>query len=100
MQKAKTTSKQKNIDFIKISFLKDLRERLVEILQQSDDNEQFMNDKCPKCDDKKLKTWRELSEDEKMTVKVHPSEYPLEERKRHRFCFRCWFEESDREARA
>jgi Zn ribbon nucleic-acid-binding protein len=59
-----------------------------------------MSDKCPKCDYKKLKTWQELTADEKMTVKVRYSEFTLEERKRHRFCLRCGFEEIEREARA
>lgn len=56
-------------------------------------NEKFMNNKCPKCDYKKLKTWDELSEDEKMAVRVRLSDFSLEQRKKHRFCVRCWFEE-------
>lgn len=52
-----------------------------------------MNNKCPKCGYKKLKTWDELSSDEKMVLKVQPAEIPLEQRKKHRFCVRCWFEE-------
>jgi hypothetical protein len=54
-----------------------------------------MSSKCPKCDFKKLKTWDELTTDEKMAIKVQPSEFPLEQRKRHRFCVRCLFEETD-----
>ncbi len=52
-----------------------------------------MSDKCPKCDYKKLKTWDELDEDERMAAKVQPSEFSLKERKKHRFCVRCWYEE-------
>lgn len=70
-----------------------------EILQQTADNEQFMNNKCPKCNYKKLKTWDELSEDEKKFIKVLPANLTLEQRKKHRFCVRCWFEEIDREVR-
>ena len=54
-----------------------------------------MKNKCPRCDYKKLKTWDELTEDEKMVVKVKPSDFPLEQRKKHRFCLRCGFEEID-----
>ena len=53
-----------------------------------------MSNKCPKCDYKKLKTWDELSEDEKIIVKVKHSEFTLQEKKRHRFCVRCGFEET------
>lgn len=52
-----------------------------------------MSSKCPKCDYKKLKTWDELDEDEKMAAKVQPSEFCLKERKKHQFCVRCWYEE-------
>lgn len=56
-----------------------------------------MKNKCPKCDYKSLKTWDELSEDEKMVVRGRYSDFSLEERKKHRFCVRCWFEELDKE---
>ena len=56
--------------------------------------------KCPKCDYKRLKTWNELSDDEKIIVKVKHSEYSLAARKRHRFCVRCGFEEVVGEMRA
>jgi hypothetical protein len=52
-----------------------------------------MSDKCPKCDYKQLRTWDELSDEEKMAFKVQPTKYPMEQRKRHRFCTRCLFEE-------
>lgn len=58
-----------------------------------------MSDKCPKCDYKKLKTWDELSEDEKIIIKVKHSNYPLEQRKKHRFCVRCGFEETSTDFR-
>lgn len=59
-----------------------------------------MSDKCPKCDYKKLKTWNELSDDEKMAIKAQYSKFTLEERKKHRFCVRCRFEEIQSEIRA
>lgn len=58
-----------------------------------------MSNKCPKCEYKNLKTWDELSSDEKMVVKVKHSEFTLEERKKHRFCVRCGYEEFDKEFR-
>jgi hypothetical protein len=55
-----------------------------------------MNDKCPKCEYKKLKTWDELTAEEKMVVKVKPSKYSLEQRKKHSFCVRCFYEETNK----
>jgi hypothetical protein len=50
---------------------------------------------CPKCHLAKMKTWQELTADEKLLVKSLPgsAEFTLTERKKHRFCTRCWFEE-------
>lgn len=59
-----------------------------------------MSNKCPKCDYKKLKIWQELTTDEKFIVKLKESEFKLEQRKHHRFCVRCWFEEVNTEVRA
>ena len=56
-----------------------------------------MKNKCQKCDYKSVKTWDELSEEEKMVVKSKYSDFSLEQRKKHRFCVRCWFEEMDKE---
>ena len=41
-----------------------------------------------------MKTWAELTDDEKLLVKSLPmsAEFTLAERKKHRFCTRCWFE--------
>ena len=49
--------------------------------------------KCPRCE-RRLKEWNELTTDEKFTVERLPmsAEFSLEERKRHLFCPRCWFE--------
>jgi hypothetical protein len=42
-----------------------------------------------------MKTWPELTEDEKSLAKSLPlsAEFTPAERKQHRFCVRCWFEE-------
>jgi len=39
-----------------------------------------------------LKTWMELSEEQQMLAKRLPAsaEFPAEQRKKHRFCTRCW----------
>jgi hypothetical protein len=52
---------------------------------------------CPKCHAAKMKTWRELTEDEQIVVKSLPfsAEFTLTERKKHRFCTRCWFEDTE-----
>jgi len=53
---------------------------------------------CPRCDNKKLKTWEELTDEQKFLVERLPmsAEFSLEERKKHRFCERCFFEETDK----
>ncbi len=49
-----------------------------------------------------MKTWRELTEEEQMLAERLPAsaEWPLSQRKKHRFCVRCWFEEVPEEDRA
>ena len=51
---------------------------------------------CPRCDAPKMKGWAELSDDEKYLVERLPlfADLPLDQRKKHRFCTRCWFEET------
>jgi hypothetical protein len=46
-----------------------------------------------------MRSWDELSDEEKYLVERLPifADEPLAQRKKHRFCTRCWFEESDRE---
>ena len=50
--------------------------------------------KCPRCDAAQLKTWNELTSDEKFTAERLPAsaEFSPEQRTRHLFCPRCWFE--------
>ncbi len=56
---------------------------------------------CPKCDYREMRSWGELTEEERMIVERMPgsSEYTAEERKKHRFCPRCWFEDAGHEPR-
>jgi len=56
-----------------------------------------MNEKmCPKCQNPSMKTWEELNEEQKMLVERLPAsaELSLEQRKKNRFCPRCWFEQT------
>jgi len=53
---------------------------------------------CPRCDKRGLKTWEELTDEEREVVKRLPlsATYPLAERQaRHRWCTRCWWEATD-----
>ncbi len=52
---------------------------------------------CPKCGARRLKSWPELSDEERFLAKrlAMSAEYTPEERKRHRFCPRCWFEDAE-----
>ena len=52
---------------------------------------------CPRCGAGRLRGWSELSDEEREVVRRLPAsaEYTLEVRqRRHRWCPRCWFEES------
>jgi len=44
-----------------------------------------------------MKTWGELTDEEKRLAERLPmsAEYTIEERIKHRFCTRCWFEETE-----
>jgi len=50
---------------------------------------------CPRCDKRGMKSWSELSHEEREVVKRLPlsGSYSLEERQAtHRWCTRCWYE--------
>jgi len=54
---------------------------------------------CPRCGAGRLHAWGELSDEDREMVKRLPvsAEYSLDERKaRHRWCTRCWYEETGR----
>lgn len=55
----------------------------------------FNEKMCPKCHHPKMKTWEELSDEQQFLAERLPrsAEYSLDQRKKHRFCERCWFEE-------
>lgn len=49
---------------------------------------------CPRCGSHKLKSWCELTDDEKILVTKLPlsAEFSIDERCRIRWCARCWHE--------
>ena len=55
----------------------------------------FPENACPKCQFPKMKTWDELTAEQQMLVERLPAsaKYTIKERKKHRFCERCWFED-------
>lgn len=44
-----------------------------------------------------MKSWYELIEEQQMLADKLPmsAEYPVTQRKKHRFCTKCWFEETE-----
>jgi hypothetical protein len=55
------------------------------------------SNRCPRCDGGRLRRWDELNDDEREVVKRLPAsaDYSLDGRKaRHRWCARCWYEET------
>lgn len=50
--------------------------------------------KCPKCQSASMKAWSELTDEQKFLVERLPGnvDFTTDERKKHRFCTRCWFE--------
>lgn len=59
-----------------------------------------IDDGCPKCGYREMRSWDELTEEEMMIALRLPgsAEFSVEERKKHRFCTRCWFEDAARSA--
>lgn len=49
---------------------------------------------CPRCREGRLKSWKELSEDEKMFAESLPAsaEWTRLVRRTHFFCTKCWYE--------
>lgn len=56
--------------------------------------ENFNTITCPNCGSAKIKEWKDLDEDQKFLVERLPmnTEFPSKQRKKHRFCERCFFE--------
>ncbi len=56
----------------------------------------FSDNSCPKCGFRKMKAWNDLTDDQQFLAERLPAsaEYTIKQRKKHRFCERCWFEET------
>lgn len=53
---------------------------------------------CPRCDKRGMKSWSELTDEEREAVKRLPlsAGFSLEERQAsHRWCTRCWYEATE-----
>ncbi|MFN2391570.1 MAG: hypothetical protein ABR566_06330 [Pyrinomonadaceae bacterium] len=59
----------------------------------------FQGKMCPKCHFPKMKNWEALTDEQKFLVERLPlnTDFTLEQRKKHRFCEQCWFEETGKE---
>ena len=57
--------------------------------------ESFQKESCPRCGYHRMKSWDELNTEQKMLAeKLSASaEISPEQRKKHRFCERCWYED-------
>ena len=54
--------------------------------------------RCPRCHEAVLKSWAELNDEEREVMQRLPAagDYPVKERQRlHRWCTRCWHEQTD-----
>jgi hypothetical protein len=59
----------------------------------------FQEKMCPRCHNRKMKRWTDLTGEEKfLAERLPPSfDFSAEERKKHLFCSRCWLEICDDE---
>jgi hypothetical protein len=82
-----------------------MRRKLVSRVASAKLHEKHMTGKdyCPRCHERGLKSWPDLTDEEREVVKRLPAsaEYSLEERQsQHRWCTRCWYEETSASAEA
>jgi rRNA maturation protein Nop10 len=60
-------------------------------------SEPTADEKCPRCGEGRMRSWNELSAEERELVRRLPASagYTLAERQgRHLWCPRCWYEET------
>lgn len=59
----------------------------------------FQKKICPRCAAAKMKDWKDLTDEQKFLIERLPlnTDFALAERKKHRFCERCFFEEIEKE---
>jgi ribosomal protein S27AE len=57
-------------------------------------------DGCPRCGFPIMTSWNDLSDDDRFAIELllNSTAASAEERKKHRFCKRCWFEDRGRGA--
>jgi ribosomal protein S27AE len=62
---------------------------------------QIQEKTCPQCGSLMIKGWDALTEDQRFLAERLPmsADYTPEERKKHRYCTRCWFETADEESK-
>ncbi len=55
----------------------------------------FQEKICPRCGSPKMKDWEDLTDEQKFLIERLPlnTDFTPAERKKHRFCERCFFEE-------
>ena len=56
---------------------------------------------CPNCGNTKMKRWENLTGEEKLLVEKLPpfADFSDEQRKRHLFCGRCFYEQTEQNAK-
>ncbi len=61
----------------------------------------FQEKICQRCGAAKMKDWKYLTDEQKFLIERLPlnTDFTPEERKKHRFCERCFFEEIEQETR-
>ena len=59
-------------------------------------NDTTAHTRCPRCQEGRLKSWRELTAEQQMIARRLPTNgYAWSEREaRHSWCMRCWYEET------
>jgi RNA polymerase subunit RPABC4/transcription elongation factor Spt4 len=52
---------------------------------------------CPNCHSPAMNAWTELTGEQQFLLERLPgsADFTADERKKHRFCTRCWFEDMD-----
>ena len=59
----------------------------------------FQEKICARCGAAKMKDWKDLTDEQKFLIERLPlnTDFTSAERKKHRFCERCFFEEIEKE---
>ncbi|HKP47351.1 MAG TPA: hypothetical protein VJT50_12195 [Pyrinomonadaceae bacterium] len=58
---------------------------------------------CPRCGNQELRPWQDLNDDERDVVRRLPASANFQKKEReakHRWCTRCWYEQTGTEQRA